>query len=186
MFVLPSYRVHVSEYSVEKDQKKLPYNLFETPVQSSISTEHPSWSSESSDQRLGPLRVEFLTIRSSSNMYLKNKQANTSFARFEKVDSFKADPPDEPYDEKVIIDVPFGIVHLFRNLSESKDPANAAIDKASEISDSEIGTTLAMLNVPSSFSTSQLLSFVGSALNTVQHIRLIQYVSNTNMQSRAT
>lgn len=141
--------------------------------------------SENVDPRLGPLRVEFLSVQLNGSMNFPSKQAENTFAKFEKVDSFQTDPADELYgDEKTVVDVPFGIVHLFRNLREATTEDKPSTSSAeSTMSDEDIGTILAMINVSSSMSTSRLLSFVGPALATMQHVRLIQYVNNANKQS---
>ncbi|WFD26868.1 RING-type E3 ubiquitin transferase [Malassezia nana] len=108
-------------------------------------------------------------------MNFPSKQAENTFAKFEKVDSFQADPADELYgDEKTVVDVPFGIVHLFRNLREATSEDKHSTSSAeSTMPDEDIGTILAMINVSSSMSASRLLSFVGPALATMQHVRLI-------------
>lgn len=116
------------------------------------------------------------------SMKLKSKDAGVPCARFQKIDSFKADSNEERYgNENAVVDVPFGIVHLFRNLGESTDQHIHTLSNDSNVPDSDVGTVLAMLNVPSSFTTSEILSYISSALNTVQHLRLIQCVPQTNI-----
>lgn len=110
---------------------------------------------------------------------------NETFGRFQEVDSFEVEPvPDEERSSDVQHDIRigFGIVHLFRVLSDDVTDEAVQAEQAEPAGDNEedpIGTILCMLSVPSSITVSSLLDFIEPALQAIQNIRIVRYVSNS-------
>ena len=103
----------------------------------------------------------------------------TPVARFFQTSSFNAEeerPRQEGSFEAGSTDVAFGVVHLFRDRTEASAQLTKVSDNGTngEGGDSQLGTVLAVLAVPSTMTASDFLSFVEPAVDVISHMRMIR------------
>lgn len=77
--------------------------------------------------------------------------------------------------------LPEGIVHIFRDAGDRPEPQRLANGTPETLAESEdAGVTLGVLAVPSWMTPSDLLTFIGPAVECVAHLRIIRFVSLIN------
>jgi len=175
MFVLPSYHIHLSQLILPETT---------TPEQLSAV--------DDTDARLG--RIEIVTIRgrmAKPGMSLvQGTSANVPVATFEKQDSFDVAAPAAESASGEVVQVAFGIVHLFRTVedvelrtqgdeagtaaSPSKQASAAAAHPDTEEDEDSVGTILGMLALPSRMSPSELMEFIEPAAEAISYVRIVR------------
>lgn len=94
------------------------------PAQSAAVTEppaKPTWPARI-DPRLGPIILNYIRWTPLATMERAHVSPNIIYGKFEKVDAFEAPPVESAYEvEETVVEVPFGIVHLFRTLQDARE-----------------------------------------------------------------
>lgn len=167
MVVLPQYHIHITEFIGTGSQGKLPLHPFVSLPRVSGSAEHIA-TPHDTDPRLGLVQLSFIYLPSMEKPYLDN---NTICSRFELVNTFEV---GDAHTTEGVVQVPFGIVHLFRRLDDNKSISTRSETQVSDEPEDEIGSVLAILNVPATINVPTLLQFLGPAQDALEQVRMIR------------
>lgn len=169
MVVLPRYHIHISEFVGTEKHGKLPLHPF-TSLPRAIDLSGRIATPRDVDLRLGLVQLSFIYLPKMDKPFLEN---NTIFSRFEQVNTFEA---GDAHTTEGVVNVPFGIVHLFRRLDTDQPTSTESGTLESDEAEDEVGSVLAMLNVPATISVPSLLQFLGPAQDALEQVRIIRQV----------
>lgn len=178
MVVLPSFYVHITEYT-QSGPSAFPCNLFDSPPPPVPPPTPPRRKSFEIDVRLSRINVYFFSMNkslehSTCSSEQTKSTSQVAYAIFDKVDSFEVEPTDDAV-AGMQVRVAFGVVHLFRSLKEAEaHKPTPGLKPAAE--DEAVGTVLGMISVPASLNASKLLAFLAPAREAIQHMRVIRCV----------